>query len=141
MFALTFLSFIITITLAQNENRLYRRLVLDEANWTKFIFKTISFDVKTKIECGSTCNYYQDQCSLFCYDEFSSKCLIGNFEHQTGNSIIGMLGQSPVYLYLGKCLPFLRYNKRKLICNYNFLNFRSNDKRSGDNLFRIELYS
>ena len=105
MFIFKFLSFM-PIILAQNENRLYRRLVLDEADWTKFIFKTITFDVKTKIECGSTCNYHQDQCSLFSYDEFLSKCHIGNFEHQIGNSMFGMHGQSSVYLFLGNTSSF-----------------------------------
>ena len=76
--------------------------MLDEADWTKFIFKTIPFDVKTKIECGSACNYHQDQCSLFSYDEFLSKCHIGNFDHQDGNTLMEMPGQSPIHLYLGK---------------------------------------
>ena len=116
MFLFRFLSFI-PIIFAQNENRLYRRLVLDEADWTKFIFKTITFDVKTKIECGSTCNYHQDQCSLFSYDEFSSKCHIGNFEHQIGNSIFGMHGQSSVYLFLGK---YHSKESRKKCCGTNF---------------------
>ena len=103
MFLFKFLSFI-PIILAQNENRLYRRLFLDEEDWTKFIFKTISFDVKTRIECGSTCNYHQNQCSLFSYDEFLSNCHIGNFEHQIGNLMFGMHGQSSAYLFLGNTI-------------------------------------
>ena len=120
MFLFKFLSFI-PIMLAQNENRLYRRLVLDEADWTKFIFKTITFDVKTKIECGSTCNYHQDQCSLFSYDEFLSKCHIGNFEHQIGNSMFGMHCQSSVYLFLGNTI---QENQEKILW-YNFLVFQN----------------
>ena len=138
MFSFRFLSFF-TIILAQDEHRMYRRLVLDEGDWTKFVFKTISFDVKTKIECGSTCNYHKDQCSLFSYDEFLSKCHIGNFEHQNSNTLLGMPGQSPVYLFLGKYHS--RDSRRDIvICNL-FLIFRKNETRSGNNLFRIEFHS
>ena len=87
---------------SQNKNSLYRRLNLDANQWTKFVHKTIGFEVATKIECGSACNYLNDQCNMFIHIE--EKCHVGNSNLDNQNHLTGLTGTHALYLEMGNCL-------------------------------------
>ena len=96
-----FLFLLVLLVFAKNEHRLYRRLVLDAPDWSKFIHKQINFDVKTKIECGASCNFNGDQCDMFVHKNDDTVCYVGIFENGNQNFLTGQSGNHPVYLSIG----------------------------------------
>ena len=89
----------------ENQNgRLYKRLILEGSEWSKFISKTIPFDVNTKIECGASCNHHDASCDLFIFKSESQKCYIGITENGNTNYLTGQTG-----------IGLLYYNTRKFL--------------------------
>ena len=101
---LKFLFLISVVFLGQNNgqnNRLYKKLVMNSNDWSKFVHKTINFDVETKIECGASCNHHNEQCDMFIH-KLDLECHIGTFENGQQNYLNGQTGDNPVYLSLGE---------------------------------------
>ena len=89
----------------ENQNgRLYKRLILDGSEWSKLVSKTIPFDVKTKIECGASCNHHDANCDLFIFKSELQKCYIGVTENGNPNYLTGQTGEGLLY-----------YNTRKFL--------------------------
>ena len=97
--------FILLLSMVNCENderhRLYKRLVMQANDWTKFVHKTVQFDVETKIECGASCNYHLEECDMFIHFQDDILCHIGLFENGNQNFLTGLSGEHPVYLSLG----------------------------------------
>ena len=91
---------IILIYSVQGENqngRMYKRLILDGSEWSKFISKTIPFYVKTKIECGASCSHHDSGCDLFIFKPELKKCYLGITENGNPNYLTGQTGISLLY--------------------------------------------
>ena len=101
MFLLKILLFFCTYVLGENHHRLYKKLVMNANDWTKFVHKTMNFDVKTKIECGASCNHQSTQCDMFISFTDDLVCHIGTFENGNQNFLNGPSGDYPVYLSIG----------------------------------------
>ena len=95
--------FLISVVLGQNgQHRLYKKLVMNSNDWSKFVHKTINFEVETKIECGASCNHHNEQCDMFIHKLDILECHIGTFENGNQNYLTGQNGDNPVYLSLGE---------------------------------------
>ena len=68
----------------------------------RFVHKTEVFDVKTKIECGASCNHYGEGCDLWIYLSGDLECHIGIFNNPNENWLSGQSGNDPVYVKIGK---------------------------------------
>ena len=68
----------------------------------RFVHKTELFDVKTKIECGASCNHYGEGCDLWIYLSGDLECHIGIFNNPNENWLSGQSGNDPVYVKIGK---------------------------------------
>ena len=103
MLLISFLILLSSIFVNSN-NKIYKRLHLKPPGWTKFVSKSINHDIKTRIECGSTCNYHDSNCDLFIHLKDEDMCHIGTFENGNQNYLSSndFSGQYPVYLSLGK---------------------------------------
>ena len=91
---------ILTYSVVQGENqnrRMYKRLILDGSEWSKFISKTIPFYVKTKIECGASCSHHDSSCDLFIFKPELKKCYLGITENGNTNYLTGQTGISLLY--------------------------------------------
>ena len=87
----------------ENQNgRLYKALILDGSEWSKFIYKTIPFDVKTKIECGASCNHHEASCDLFVFKSQLKKCYLGLIENGNPNYLTGQTGEGLLYYHIRK---------------------------------------
>ena len=95
--------FLISVVLGQNgQHRLYKKLVMNSNDWSKFIHKTINFEVGTKIECGASCSYHKEDCDLFVYKNVSYQCHIGITGNENTNFLTGQIpGEYPVYFNVG----------------------------------------
>ena len=84
--------------------QLYKRIVLNVDLFSKFIHKSIPYNVKTKIECGAHCSYHKSDCDLFFYKPVSYQCHIGSTGNLNTNFLTGQIpGEYPVYYNTGKC--------------------------------------
>ena len=89
----------------ENQNgRLYKGLILDGSKWNKFISKTIPFDVKTKIECGASCNHHGESCELFMFKSELKKCYLGIIENENPTYLTGQTGEGILYYHIRKFL-------------------------------------
>ena len=72
------LKFVILISSAlEIHGQLYKRIVLNVDECSKFVHKTIPHNVKTKIECGAACSADDKEygnCDLFIYKQVSVVC-------------------------------------------------------------------
>ena len=89
-------------------NVLYKRLKMDTNDWSKFVHKTLIIGVKTVIECGGHCNYYDEKCDLFIFqigcENSEPTCHIGKLENTEQNYPQGQSGQNPLHFNLSKTL-------------------------------------
>ena len=88
-------------------NVLYKRLMLNANDWTKLVHKTLTINVKSVIECGGNCNYYDEKCDLFifqigCSVNGEPACHIGKLENTEQNYLQGQSGQNPVHFNFSK---------------------------------------
>ena len=74
---------------------------MDANDWMKFVHKTMLFEVKTTIECGSYCNQHDTACDMFILRN-NKKCHMGTFENGQTNFLNQLSGEFPVHLSLGK---------------------------------------
>ena len=88
----------------QSKHALYRRMNLDANDWTQFVFKTINFEVSTKIECGSACSFHGDVCNMFIH--MNTYCHIGNYDNGGQNILTELSGDHPLFLDLGKFIVY-----------------------------------
>ena len=84
---------------------------MNSDDWSKFVHKTINFDVETKIECGASCSYHNEQCDMFIHD---LECHIGTFENGQQNYLNGQTGDNPVYLSLGESANSVKWKLKVL---------------------------
>ena len=87
-------------------NVLYKRLKMDANDWSKFVHKTLIIGVKTVIECGGHCNYYDEKCDLFIFqigcENSEPTCHIGKLENTEQNYPQGQSGQNSLHFNLSK---------------------------------------
>ena len=87
-------------------NVLYKRLKMNTNDWSKFLHKTLIIGVKTVIECGGHCNYYDEKCDLFIFqigcENSEPTCHIGKLENTEQNYPQGQSGQNSLHFNLSK---------------------------------------
>ena len=86
--------------------QLYKRIVLHVDDFSKFVHKTIPYNVKTKIECGAACSNHAKKtqnCDLFIWKEVSYQCHIGTTGNVNTNYLTGQVpAKYPVYFLVGQ---------------------------------------
>ena len=81
-------------------------------DWKKFMHKTMTFTVKTNIECGSFCNAHGSQCDIFAFIDYQNEitCSIGTFSHHNPSFLSSVSGEHNVHMNMGKHNANIAFN-------------------------------
>ena len=108
--------FKISLILGLN-SRLFKKTVLDGADWQIYVNKTVPFSTFTIIECGSICTA-QDHggCDMYIQKDSTKNCYIGYFENTETTFLTDQSGPQNVYLNTSKHCYFH-------ICTYYYISY------------------